>query len=277
MHSTFPSIIRRLFITSRPRFWLYIGGPILLAIGTTPDPLVWLYALYMLTCGNLILYGINDICDQDTDAHNPKKSLKESRIETRMYERILTWSIVWSIGIGLIFIAYMPRLAQVTHILWVLLAIFYSTPPLRFKARPIIDSLSNILYIVPGITAYAYMYNNLPPIVILTAGALWSMAMHLYSAIPDQVADIKAGIQTSATFFGTKISLFVCCTLWLGSALYATSFSTWGAVLFVYPVLMIYIASQPALERIEQVYWWFPYLNTIVGGFLYIARISHML
>ena len=71
---------RFLLKVSRPRFWLYVFGPYLvgLAAGASAreDFLqfkVFAFALYFLLPANLLIYGVNDIFDFETDKLNPKK------------------------------------------------------------------------------------------------------------------------------------------------------------------------------------------------------------
>ena len=66
---------------SRPRFWLYIFGPFLVGLAAGADS--WrdflrldtiLSAVYFLFPANVLIYGINDIFDFETDRRNPKKA-----------------------------------------------------------------------------------------------------------------------------------------------------------------------------------------------------------
>src|SRR6476469_2644537 len=65
---------------SRPRFWIYIFGPYLVGVAAAAvgradflrtDAII--YALYFLLPANLLIYGVNDIFDYETDRLNPKK------------------------------------------------------------------------------------------------------------------------------------------------------------------------------------------------------------
>ena len=64
----------------RPRFWLYIFGPYLVGLAAGASSRVdflrfdaLLFGLYFLFPANLLIYGINDIFDFETDRRNPKK------------------------------------------------------------------------------------------------------------------------------------------------------------------------------------------------------------
>ena len=77
--------VAQLLKTSRPRFWIYLIGPILIAFaasGLQFSPLLILLGLYATLPANLLIYGVNDIFDRDTDALNAKKSGYERRLDT---------------------------------------------------------------------------------------------------------------------------------------------------------------------------------------------------
>ena len=74
------SIIQFLLKVSRPRFWLYVFGPYIVGLAAgaaTRDDFVRIenlvFGLYFLLPANLLIYGINDIFDFETDRLNPKK------------------------------------------------------------------------------------------------------------------------------------------------------------------------------------------------------------
>ena len=99
---------------------------------------------------NLLIYGVNDIFDQDTDALNPRKgSIEGARIEPREV-RLIAWGVAVS---NLPFLAYfaiaLPPAAIAVIALYAGVFVCYSAPPLRFKQRPFLDSLSNAAYGLP--------------------------------------------------------------------------------------------------------------------------------
>ena len=70
---------------SRPRFWIYIIGPVLLVLASflniSKDLL--LLILYLTYPANLLIYGVNDIADRDTDALNIKKGSYEHLLQLK--------------------------------------------------------------------------------------------------------------------------------------------------------------------------------------------------
>ena len=266
--------IKKILKISRPRFWMYLAGPYLLGYFyglTNLTDITWQFAytlFFFLIPANIYLYGINDYFDRDTDAHNKKKTQKEHRLQTQETKKLIAWLaisalllvplITWSTPGGLILL-----------MMWFALSTMYSAPP-RFKAIPFVDFLSNVLYVMPGLYAYHEMTGTLPNNFVLLAIFAWVWAMHLYSAIPDIKADKKAKLQTAATVLGEKTSTWLCIAFW-------TTFTTiviintypLGLVTLVYPAMGIYTLLN--LKKIEKIYWYYPYITSIIGflGFVH--------
>jgi 4-hydroxybenzoate polyprenyltransferase len=263
-------MLRYLLTLSRLRFWLYTAGPVLVGVayaaGTIGELLALLPMLlfaYFLLPANIYLYGINDRFDREIDAGNPKKD--ESGKEARWRgESSVTAVIALSGVLGLALFAVTPVVAWPYLAGFLVLATGYSAPPLRFKARPLLDSLSNGLYMLPGAAAYAAVAGTHPPTAALVGGWLWTMGMHTYSAIPDIDPDRAAGIETTATWLGARRTYAYCLGCWTLAAVAFTALDPrLGALLAVYP---LFIGATVATEvPVERAYWWFPVVNGIVG------------
>ena len=259
---------RYLLILSRPRFWLYLAGPVVVGVAaaatTVPDlflPVGFALFGYFLLPANILLYGVNDIFDADIDTENPKKTEREARWQGGP---VVIASVVAS---GLLAV---PLFAITGSVAWpwiagfLLLAVGYSAPPARFKTTPPLDSLSNGLYILPGIAAYAAVAGTQPPAMAVVGAWLWTMGMHTFSAIPDIDPDRRAGIRTTATWLGKRRTYGYVAACWLAAAV-AFGFVDLrlGALMAVYPVFVAWVATSSV--AVDRAYWWFPALNTAVG------------
>lgn len=265
-----------IFSLSRPRFWIYLAGPYL--IGTTiasnsltvfSDVRFWYIFLYFLIPANIILYGVNDISDNDTDKFNSKKDSKELRFSKKIspiYKNAILISDVLSLPL---FLFAHSSLAIILLLLFFFLSVCYSLPPLRFKKWPILDSASNILYILPGIFGFVSITGVLPPVSVMLAASCWAIAMHLFSAIPDIAADKKAGLQTTAVLVGKNTSLILCTILWSLSVLPLASQLPLLLLFSFYPLLPVLLFGA-SRETIEKVYWLFPYINMVSGFVLWL-------
>ena len=260
--------LQRLLARSRPRFWLYLAGPVLVglvygvdATAALFDPLAVALFAYFLVPANVLLYGVNDVFDADVDVHNPKKEGREVRYRG---ERGLVVAVVASGLLGLALAMFLPPLAVAWLATFFFLAVEYSAPPLRFKTTPFLDSVSNGLYVLPGVVAYTAVTGGNPPLLAVVGGWLWTMGMHTFSAIPDIDPDRAAGITTTATVLGERLTFAYCGVVWAASAV-----AFWlldpraGALLALYPALVAVVA----LSRVgvDRAYWWFPGINGVVG------------
>jgi len=266
--STATDGLRYLLILSRPRFWFYLAGPVVVGVAaaaeTVPDlflPVGFALFGYFLLPANVLLYGVNDIFDAEIDTENPKKTEREARWQGGP---TVVASVVAS---GLLAV---PLFAIASAAAWpwlggfLLLAVEYSAPPARFKTTPLLDSLSNGLYILPGIAAYAAVAGTQPPALAVVGAWLWTMGMHTFSAIPDIDPDRRAGIRTTATWLGKRRTYGYVAACWLAAAVaFAVVDPRLGALMAVYPVFVAWVATSSV--AVDRAYWWFPALNTAVG------------
>jgi len=258
-----------LFALSRPRFWLYLAGPVMVGVVYAADgradlltPATVALFAYFLLPANVYLYGVNDVFDADVDAENPKKEDREVRYRGQRFVPVA----VGASGLGLLGVVSLTEpIAWPWLAAWGLLATAYSAPPVRFKTRPVLDSLSNGLYVLPGAAAYGTVAGAQPPTWPLLGGVLWTMAMHTFSAIPDIEPDREAGIATTATWLGERRTLAYCFAVWtLAAGAFAVADLRAGAVLGLYPLLLLGIwLGDVAIDR---AYWWYPFVNAAVGA-----------
>lgn len=260
--------LKYIFKLSRPRFWFYLAGPALIGLVLGSETLTQLLSLnnllmflYFLIPANVMVYGVNDFFDRKIDQNNPKKKDKE---ELYRDSKLVKTVIASSTLLGGLFWFSVPDISFVSLGFFLFLGIFYSTPPLRFKTKPILDSFSNGLYLMPLLVTYSSLTGSLPSVNIIVAGWLWTMAMHTFSAIPDIKPDRDAGINTTATFLGRKTTYFYCGSLWLISAITVGVWNLWIGLLFgLYPLLTVIFYFSDLTDT--KAYWYFPYINFVVG------------
>ncbi|WP_122089548.1 prenyltransferase [Halalkalicoccus subterraneus] len=261
--------VRYLLALSRPRFWLYLAGPVLVGAvfgADRPEELLSasLLALfvYFLVPANVFLYGINDVYDREIDRENPKKEDREARFEG---QRAVPIAVTVCAVVPLTFFPLLPAGAWPWLAAFLLLGAAYSAPPARFKTTPLLDSVSNGLYFTPGAAAYVALAGSQPPVLAIAGGWLWTMGMHTFSAIPDIEPDRAAGIETTATLLGESRTYAYCVACWTLAALCFGAFDArLGALFLVYPVFTLAVALTDL--DVSRAYWWFPALNTVVGA-----------
>ncbi|MDJ0271071.1 MAG: prenyltransferase, partial [Aigarchaeota archaeon] len=234
-----------------------------------------IYLIYFFIPANILIYGVNDYFDVETDVLNPKKSSKEMRVvgEDRVRLRRLLFGVL---GVSFALMLIQDNVARLLFGGFLFLSIFYSAPPVRFKSKPFLDFASNYLYIMPGVFGHYIASGRLPEPLILLAGFLHISAMHIFSAVPDIEFDRAAGIKTTPVVIGRKNALMLVTVFWTGLAYLAiilTGFHPLSFLALVYPMVPISVLVF-GLD-INRVYWLLPYINTSLGGLLWLGLVNH--
>lgn len=262
---------RRYLKISRPKFWLYLVGPYFLGAVMGASTLqsfsswrFWALFAWFTFPANLLLYGVNDVFDYDTDRHNPKKVTDEALVLPEERPHLLLTILILTVAVVPAILGAGLRVASAI-LLFLVLSIAYSAPPLRLKARPLLDSASNVLYLTPLLAGWWFFIDDKPAPTLVLSGLLWCAAMHAYSAIPDIEADRRAGLATIATIFGRDGTLLFCCLAYLATALLAAQQDLLaGLILSVYPLIMV-TQLLTARSRVGRWYRYFPVLNGLAG------------
>jgi 4-hydroxybenzoate polyprenyltransferase len=200
-------VIRRLFHISRPVLWINTVGPATIGMWLSGDLWRWDFlpiVLWLMLPFNLLIYGINDVFDQETDAKNPRKgTLEGARIRPEEVGYIWRGVVLTNAPFAIYFVASLPSLATFWMVLYALLFAGYSVPPARFKARPYMDSLSNAAYAFPLV--FTPLALSASPVWPAAIGLMaWSAAKHTFDAVQDVDEDRKVGIETTAVRLGPE-------------------------------------------------------------------------
>lgn len=260
---------------SRPRFWLYVLGPYwvaaVAAFGGDPiamysSSLFWTWFIYFLFPANFLIYGINDFADQDTDAVNEKKNEYETKFSFKNFSSFAFWLLLFSIPFLFAINSWLEFAVLV--VFW-FLSVFYSAEPIRAKAKPLVDSAFNFLYVIPGVFSFITHGGNFNEInwSLFIAGGLWCMAMHTFSAIPDIRADKEVGLKTTAVWLGLRGSTIYCAVLFTISALIGSMIfsNAIGLMLIPYLIALGFCYKVNNLNLVFKVYKVFPLYNGLVG------------
>ena len=264
---------------SRPRFWFYLLGPYTVGCIWGAEryldllnPWFFVYFFFFMFPANVLLYGVNDLWDHETDELNPKKEGREHRVTPR--EREMLGRLVWAVVVlGLLLTVFQSGGERLIFLGFLFLSYFYSAEPIRFKQRPLLDSASNMLYALPGVFSYYWVSGTLPPNPVLAAAFMHAFSMHLFSAVPDIAYDTETGIKTTAVALGRRASLALCLVLWSGLAaltLQLGSGNPLSLLPLTYPLITAVLLVQD--KAVDSVYWFYPYINTSFGGLLFLSK-----
>jgi 4-hydroxybenzoate polyprenyltransferase len=198
-------VILRLLYISRPVLWINTVGPA--TVGMWLAGVLWSWQalpilLWLTLPFNLLIYGVNDVFDQETDAQNPRKgTLEGARIERTEVRPIALGVVVSNLPFLIYFALLVPPSAVAWMLLYALLFVGYSVPPARFKARPYLDSLSNAAYAFPLV--FMPLALGASPVWPAAIGLMaWSAAKHAFDAVQDVDEDRMVGITTTAVRVG---------------------------------------------------------------------------
>ncbi|GAA1765585.1 UbiA family prenyltransferase [Kocuria aegyptia] len=214
--------VHRIVHISRPVLWVNTLGPGVVGMWLAGSLWQWEalpLLLWLSLPFNLLIYGVNDIFDQDTDALNPRKgSLEGALIESSEVRTIWTSVLVTNVPFVVWFAVALPPAALGWIALYVLVFVFYSAPPLRFKARAYLDSLSNAAYALP-LVFVAIALGSAPVWPAALGLMAWSVAKHAFDAVQDIEEDRAVAITTTAVRLGPRGTALWCAGWWAASTL----------------------------------------------------------
>lgn len=270
--------LKKVLHISRPRFWVYEFATFLffgvfsgLAVVGKANPddfpilMILLYSLYFLIPANILIYGVNDIFDYETDLLNPRKVDYESLV-TPAESKIL-WKYIFFSNIPFFLTSFILNLsAMIAFWVFLFFAIFYSAPPVRAKSKPMFDSFfSASHYVMTAVFGYILVTGIYPDTYLVVAGIFWACSMHAYSAVPDISVDKEAKIDTIATLLGGGNTLILCGTFYVFSGIILSYYFFWTAIVSLSIYLLIVIITYLNFLKIDKIYTYFPYVNAFVG------------
>lgn len=208
-----------LFNTSRPVSWVNTAYPFAagyLVMGGSVDARLILGTLFFLMPYNLMMYGINDVFDYESDIRNPRKGGVEGAITPKKYHPlIIQSSILSSLPFVILLISMGSPVSALALLSVIFFVVAYSTKGLRFKEIPFLDSITSSLHFV-GPLIYAYTLVGATPDAWLAALAFfaWGIGSQSFGAVQDVQPDREAGIKSIATVLGARR------TIWFSASMY---------------------------------------------------------
>lgn len=214
-------LLRHAWLASRPVSWVNTAFPFAAAMLLTSREIDWLLVvgtIYYLVPYNLAMYGINDVFDYASDIKNPRKGGIEGALLPPAMHRPLLWLVA---ATNLPFLAVLLIAGNAASVLAIAVSTFaviaYSAPALRFKERPLLDSItSSAHFVTPAIVGLTLAGAAPDTGVLLVLGAffIWGIAAHAFGAVQDIVPDREAGIGSIATVIGAARTVRLALALW---------------------------------------------------------------
>ena len=153
-------------------------------------------------------FSINNCFDLDTDRHSRHKLAKNPVAEGHIsFVQGLAASLSIAIlGLALSYI-WFGGLSFIIYSMLTLLALIYSTPPFRLKAKPLLDLITHGLMLGGLLFIYgAILGGDIAPLSIILAFStfVYSAILELRNHIEDYYSDASAGLKTTACFLGPE-------------------------------------------------------------------------
>ncbi|MFD1720548.1 prenyltransferase [Amnibacterium endophyticum] len=231
-------MIRHLFWSSRPLSWINTAYPFALAyllLARPVDPVLLVVGtLYFLIPYNLAMYGVNDVFDYESDLRNPRKGgVEGSVLAPALHRPTLIAAAVTNIPFLVVLVVLGNPASWLVLAISVFAVIAYSSKGLRFKERPVLDSVTSSTHFVsPAVygVALAGAAVDARTVLLLAAFFCWGMASHAFGAVQDVPADREAGIGSIATALGARATVGIAAALYLAGGVLA-GLSGWPTAL----------------------------------------------
>lgn len=241
--------LRDVVAASRPFSWINTAYPFaagyLVVTGGRIDAILVVGTLYFLIPYNLLMYGINDVFDYESDLRNPRKGGIEGALADRATARITHRRILWAAALTnvpfLVWLGFHGDVAaNLTLAVVVFLVVAYSAPVLRFKERAFIDSFTSAMHFV-GPLLYVLVLLDEPLAgesvwPILVAFVLWGAASQAFGAVQDVTADREAALGSVATVVGARATVVLAFLAYLVAAAVLTVLPWPGSLAAILPI-----------------------------------------
>lgn len=206
------TLLGKLFWSSRPISWINTAFPFAAGyflVAQQVDTLLVVGSLFFLIPYNLLMYGVNDVFDYESDLRNPRKGGIEGALLEPKYH-LPTLMIALHLPVPFVWYLFISGSALANLVLGIVLfsVLAYSIKYLRFKEVPFLDSITSAMHFVGpliyGVALAGGELNNPTLLLIMAAFYLWGMASHAFGAVQDIRADREAGISSIGTVLGAK-------------------------------------------------------------------------
>ena len=278
--------LAQLFVSSRPLSWVNTAFPFAAAYLLTTgriDTAFIVGTIYFLIPYNLAMYGINDVFDYESDLHNPRKGGVEGALLDPSIHRTTLWaSVVTNVPFLLVLVALGSPLSWLVLAVSIFAVIAYSAKGLRFKEKPVLDSITSSTHFVsPAVYGLVLAGATVTPALglVLISFFLWGMASHAFGAVQDVIADREGGLASIATVFGARATtrLAVGAYALAGLLLLGTEWPGPLALLAVVPYMVIvaqfWMITDETAETANRGWKRFLLLNFIAGAIVTLLMI----
>ncbi|WP_257203287.1 prenyltransferase [Corynebacterium cystitidis] len=281
------SLIGTILAASRPISWINTAFPFAAAYLLVGGGFTWqlvVGTVFFLIPYNIAIYGINDVFDYESDLRNPRKGgIEGSVLHPKWHKPVLWASVITTVP----FLIVLVIGGTWTSTAWLAVSMFsvvaYSVAGLRFKEKPVLDSVTSSAHFTTPALVGATMVAPTPGLVFWGAiGAffLWGMASHAFGAVQDITADRQAGLSSIATDLGARTVTRLTVVLYAAASalLLFLPFPGWIISLvglgYVANATRFWNVTDEKCEVTRKGWRVFLWLNYVVGAIVTIALVA---
>lgn len=272
--------LKEALVVSRPFWWLTTSVPFIVGALLADDKfsiMLFIGAIYFLIPYNLLLYGVNDIFDYETDIRNERKTgAPHGSVLSRVkHPSLWRWIVAANAPFLLYFMAVGNIESMVFLIMMIYLALAYSVNGLRYKEIPFIDALTSGFHYASPFLFALFLFESPNLWTPAFAGFyFWAVGNHAFGAIQDIVPDREARLKSIATVLGAgKTMVFCFCAYVLAVIAPVLGYGVYGfaAAAAIAPYFLVILTTfrfrkDARSIRFKQAWRKFVTLNYIVGG-----------
>lgn len=265
--------------SSRPLSWINTAFPFGLAYYVSTESFDWpllVGFVFFLLPYNLLMYGINDVFDYESDIRNPRKGGVEGAVlPPDVHATTIIVSVLALVPFLIPLVAWGSLESSGVLALSLFIVVAYSAKGIRLKEIPFVDSLTSAAhFVMPAVFGLVLAGATLTPVtvLVLTAFLLWGMASHAFGAVQDVVADRQAGVASIATVIGAKGTVRFAVTLYVFAGV-VMAFAPWPlpliagvAVIYIATIVPWWSVADEAAEGANKGWRRFLLLNFIAGA-----------
>ena len=281
------TLLGAVWLSSRPVSWVNTAYPFAVAYFVVSQRVDWTLVvgtLFFLVPYNILMYGVNDVFDYESDLRNPRKGGVEGALLAPEFHRPM---LVLSASLSFPFLAVLVYLGNPLS-WWVLaLTVFsvvaYSVPPIRTKEIAFVDSLTSAAhFVLPAVYGVVVAGGTIDSTgtLVLVSYFLWGMASHAFGAVQDVEYDREAGIASIATAIGARYAVWCAIALYL-VAFALLLFTPWPLPLIALAIVFYLAAVVPFVsitddiaENANRGWRWFLGANFATGALVTIVAIN---
>lgn len=277
--------LAKLAKVSRPISWINTAFPFAatyLVLGGGVDALFIIGTLFFLIPYNLLMYGVNDVYDYESDIRNPRKNSIEGAAEAKTFHPTILKA---AYGLAVPFLIALLLLSSWQASLILLAVVFfvvaYSLKGLRFKEIPILDSITSSLHFV-GPMVYAIALLGFEPAAWPYALAvfLWGLASHAFGAVQDINPDRTGGLKSIATIIGARSTVYFSALLYTAATLLMfiesglVNIIAFAGLLYILNIAPYFKITDKTSASANKGWRRFIWLNYLVGAIITIVLIT---